>query len=356
MYLLFVFASLLESFEILCRREFVPSSFEEDPPFIRSKREGALDEEITVAPLSANFFCTPQHFLNFFPEPQLHRSFLPIFSVILIPSTINLNQTRPILARIIVYRYSISMEPTKSIEKQIPTRLEKRIESLVRKALYTHKIGFCSPIAVALSGGKDSLTMLYFLMKIKGYGIPDLQVHALYVDGQFSCGPAITKKHLETFCNQLDVPLHVLLPEKELANLECYSCSRQRRTLLFKKAKELGCKEIAFGHHKDDTLESLLLNLLQKGEFGSSLPKVPMHDYGITIVRPLYYVLEAEILTFAQQKGFFRLTCQCPVGATSRRRDAKHLLQALVEEFPNTKANLFHALLQYGSDKSLKNG
>ncbi len=354
MYLLFVAISLVETLLTLSRRDEELSSFEEDPPFIRSKREGALEEAITDVSLADIFFCIPQHFLNFFPEPQLHRSFLPSFSVIFIPSTINVNQTRPILARIIVYRYSISMQTTKSIEKQIPSRLEKRLESLIRKALYTHKIGLSNPFAIALSGGKDSLTMLYFLHKMKGKGIPDLQIHALFVDGQFSCGPAITKTHIQAFCHQLDVPLHILLPEKELTNLECYSCSRQRRSLLFKKAKELGCKEIAFGHHKDDTIQTLLLNLLQKGEFGSCLPKIPMHDYGITIVRPLYYVLESEILTFARQKGFFRLTCQCPVGATSRRKDAKHLLETLEQEFPNAKTNLFHALLQYGSDKALK--
>jgi len=246
------------------------------------------------------------------------------------------------------------MDLTKSTEKQTFTRLEKRLESLIRKAIYTHKICLHSPIAVALSGGKDSLTMLYFLKKISGKGIPPLNIHALYVGGQFSCGPSITKTHLESFCNQLDIPLHVLLPEKELSKLECYSCSRQRRTLLFKKAKELGCTEIAFGHHKDDTLETLLLNLLQKGEFASSLPKIPMHDYKVTIVRPLYYVLESEILSFAQQKGFFRLTCQCPVGAISKRRDVKTLLNEVEQDFPNAKTNLFHALQQYGSDKSLK--
>lgn len=246
------------------------------------------------------------------------------------------------------------MNFTKSIEKQTPTKLEKKLESLVRKALYTYKIGSSSPLAVALSGGKDSLTMLYFLKKIAGRGFLNLDMHALYVDGEFSCGPAVTKKHIEVFCKNLDIPLHILESKKKLSNLECYSCSRERRTLLFNKAKELGCKEIAFGHHKDDVLETLLLNLLHKGEFASQLAKVPMHDYGISIIRPLYYVLEREILEFAKQKGFFRLTCQCPIGAKSKRRDTKELLNHLSSLFPNAKTNLFHALQNYGSDKSLR--
>lgn len=246
------------------------------------------------------------------------------------------------------------MNFTKSIEKQTLTRLEKKLESLVRKALYAHKIGAVSPIAIALSGGKDSLTMLYMLKRISGRGFPNLEMYALYVDGEFSCGPSIAKSHIEAFCNQMDTPLITLESTKTLSNLECYSCSRERRSLIFNKAKELGCKEIAFGHHKDDVLETLLLNLLHKGEFASQLPKVPMHDYGITIVRPLYYVLEREILEFAKQKGFFRLTCQCPIGAKSKRRNVKELIKELTSSFPNAKTNLFHALKEYGSDKSLR--
>jgi len=250
--------------------------------------------------------------------------------------------------------YSIAMKTIKSEEKPSPTRLEKKLESLVRKACYDFDLAHSSPMAVALSGGKDSLTMLYFLHKIRGKGFINFDIHALYVDGQFSCGPSITKTHIQAFCDKLDIPLHILESKRTIENLECYSCSRERRSLIFNKAKELGCKEIAFGHHKDDVLETLLLNLLHKGEFASQLAKVPMHDYDITITRPLYYVLEKEILEFAKQKGFFRLTCQCPIGAKSKRLDTKKLLKRLTEEFPNAKTNLFHALKEYGSDKSLR--
>lgn len=246
------------------------------------------------------------------------------------------------------------MEFTKSIEKQSSTKLEKRLESLVRKALYDYGIGNCPPLAIALSGGKDSLTMLYLLHKISNKGFKNFNLVAIYVDGEFSCGPSIAKSHIISFCKALKVPLFPLKSSKKLDNLNCYSCSRERRSLIFNKAKELGCKEIAFGHHKDDILETLLLNLFHKGEFSSQLPKVPMHDYDITIVRPLYYILEREILSFAKQKGFFRLTCQCPIGATSKRNTTKKILEDLAIEFPHIKTNLFHALKQYGSDKSLR--
>jgi tRNA 2-thiocytidine biosynthesis protein TtcA len=245
------------------------------------------------------------------------------------------------------------MQITKSIEKQTPSKLEKKLESLLRKALYEYKIG-TPPLAIALSGGKDSLTMLYLLKKISGKGFADFNMVALYVDGEFSCGPSITKSHLKNFCEELNIPFYPLESKKTLANLECYSCSRERRTLLFNKAKELGCTEIAFGHHQDDVIETLLLNLLHIGEFSSQQAKVPMYNYGITIVRPLYYMLEKDILLFAKQKGFFRFTCQCPIGATSKRRDVKQIIKTLENIFPNTKTNLFQALIKSGSDKSIR--
>ena len=243
---------------------------------------------------------------------------------------------------------------TKCIEKPSPSKLEKKLESLTRKALYTHDICSSSPLAVALSGGKDSLTMLHFLKKISGRGFNELNIIAFYVDGTFSCGPSITKDHITSFCNDLEIPLHILSSSVDIKNLECYSCARERRSLIFRKAHELGCREIAFGHHKDDVLETLLLNLLHKGEFASQLPKVYMHNYDITIVRPLYYVSEEDIIKFAKYKNYFRYSCQCPIGKNSKRNTVKNLLNILSEDFPNTKTNLFHALQEYGSDKSLR--
>ena len=82
----------------------------------------------------------------------------------------------------------------------------------------------------------------------------------------------------------------------------------------------MGATTIAFGHHQDDSAQTLLLNLLHKAEFAGNLPKVPMHDYGITIIRPMIYVDEDSLRTFAKQYGFARITCQCPVGQKSKRK------------------------------------
>ena len=122
----------------------------------------------------------------------------------------------------------------------------------------------------------------------------------------------------------------------------------------FGAAKEHECFKIAFGHHKDDSNQTLLMNLLHKGEFAANLPKVMMHDYGVEILRPLIYAEEAKIIEFAKIYGFLKITCQCPVGQNSLRKKTKLLIQQLEKTFPNTSSNLFQASLNYGSHKAQK--
>jgi tRNA 2-thiocytidine biosynthesis protein TtcA len=93
---------------------------------------------------------------------------------------------------------------------------------------------------------------------------------------------------------------------------------------------------------------------LHKAEFAGNLPKVPMHDFDVTIIRPLIYISEAEIVEFAKMYGFARITCQCPVGQNSMRKRTKDLLKHIEEIYPNAAENLAQAAMQYGSDKATK--
>lgn len=230
----------------------------------------------------------------------------------------------------------------------------RRLESLVRKAVLKFNLLDSPRLAIALSGGKDSLALLYLLKTLSGRGFPPFELHAIHVTGKFSCGPMVTLGYLTDVCKTLDVPLSVVSSEQQMDKLECYSCSRERRRLLFSKAKELGFSTIAFGHHRDDSIETLLMNLLQKGEFAANLPKVPMIDYGVTIIRPLILISEKDIISFAKSNDFMRIVCQCPVGQKSRRKDVKNLITEMEEYFPHVRENLAHAAMNYGSDKALK--
>jgi tRNA 2-thiocytidine biosynthesis protein TtcA len=234
------------------------------------------------------------------------------------------------------------------------THLGKKLESMFRKALYQFNLlEGVNNIAVALSGGKDSLTLLYLLKAISGRGFPSLEIHAIHVSGEFSCGASISESYLKAICQELDVNFISRVSELKREDLECYSCSRIRRKLIFDAAKEVGATTIAFGHHRDDSIETLMMNLLHKAEFAGNLPKVPMHDYGITIIRPLIYIAEKDIVNFAQHYGFARIVCQCPVGQHSLRRQVKEIIDDLEQTFPNARENLSQASLKYGSDKAL---
>ncbi|NGX57886.1 MAG: tRNA 2-thiocytidine biosynthesis protein TtcA [Chlamydiae bacterium] len=231
--------------------------------------------------------------------------------------------------------------------------LGRKIESSCRKALYDYQmIDESGKMAVALSGGKDSLTLLFMLKKILGRGFPDAELFAIHVDGEFTCGAGVNKEFLKKTCDELDVPFIVCESTQRLETLECYRCSRERRSLLFEAAKSVGAHTIAFGHHRDDNAQTLMMNMLQKGEFAGMLPKITMQRYDVTIVRPLIYVSEAEIREFAMQSGFARISCQCPVGQNSRRKQVDRLLDEMDEMFPNARHNLAQASLLYGSDKA----
>lgn len=234
------------------------------------------------------------------------------------------------------------------------TQLGKKIESTIRKALFDFKLlEGAEGISVALSGGKDSITLLVMLKAILGRGFPSLPLHAIHVTGEFSCGASVQEGFLKNLCSKLDVPLLIQESTQKRETLACYRCSRERRKLIFDAAKEVGAPIVAFGHHEDDSIQTLLMNLLHKGEFAANLPKVPMHDYGVTIIRPMLYVPEKAIYEFAKLHGYARITCQCPVGQDSKRMEVKRLLKDLEHSFPNAQTNLAQAALKYGSKKAL---
>ena len=236
------------------------------------------------------------------------------------------------------------------------TKLGKELESAVRKAIFDFSLfdKKTEKIAIALSGGKDSLSLLFLLHALKNRGFTDFDLVAIHMSGEFSCGAGVDKKFLETICKELDVPLIVKESTQKRETLECYSCSRERRRLLFDAAKQEGAKVVAFGHHRDDSAQTLLLNLFHKAEFAANLPKVPMQGYGVTIIRPLIYIAEERIIEFAKQYGFARITCQCPVGQNSKRKVVDQILQDIEKQFPHVRGNLAKAGRNYGSDKALR--
>lgn len=233
------------------------------------------------------------------------------------------------------------------------TGLAKRLESAFRKALYDYKmLDGAEKVSIALSGGKDSLTLMVLLKAISGRGFPPLELHAIHVHGAYTCGAGVNQEYLKNFCDKLGVHFHLRESHQKLESLECYSCSRERRSLIFEAAKAVGAPLIAFGHHRDDHAQTVLMNLLHKGEFAGNLPKIKMIDYDVTLIRPLIYISEDEIIEFAKQQGFLRAMCGCPVGQKSMRKKVDQLLDDIESLYPNARENIAKAGLIYGSQKA----
>jgi tRNA 2-thiocytidine biosynthesis protein TtcA len=234
------------------------------------------------------------------------------------------------------------------------TALGKELESSVRRAIFDFSLLEEKPekVAIALSGGKDSLGLLYLLHAIQGRGVPPFQIYAIHVGGEFSCGAGIDENFLKAICNELKVPFIQCESKLKREELECYSCSRTRRRLIFDAAKNVGATTIAFGHHRDDSAQTLLLNLLHKAEFAANLPKIFMQRFGVTIIRPLIYIAEEHLREFAKHYGFSRITCQCPVGQNSKRKVVDQLIRQIEEHFPLARHHLAQAGLNYGSTKA----
>jgi tRNA 2-thiocytidine biosynthesis protein TtcA len=232
------------------------------------------------------------------------------------------------------------------------SKLGKTLESAVRKALFGYQMleGMTTPLAIALSGGKDSLSLLFLLKAIVGKGMPNIPIIAIHIRQKSSCGAHISPKFLEMICQDLSVPLTIQTSDH--TKLDCYACSRERRKLLFSTAHQLGSRHIAFGHHKDDIIQTLLLNMLHKGECATILPKTLMIHYDMTILRPLFYIFEKDLISFAKYYEFYRITCDCPRGQYSKRNTTKQLIKAMEASFPNARQNLFYTAQNYGSQKA----
>lgn len=243
---------------------------------------------------------------------------------------------------------------SKSFSKPICQK-DKKIESLIRKALHAFEMldQGEETLGIALSGGKDSLTLASMLAYISGKGFAKFKLHAFMVVGPFSCGPAVQVSQAQKLCRDLDIAL-TLIDSGQNRLTNCYTCSRSRRSLIFRAAKKLAIEKVAFGHHMDDSIETLLMNMLHKAEFCANLPKIHMHKFNITILRPLIYISEKEIIAFAKRHGFLKILCQCPVGARSKRREMKDLIDTIQESYPNARQNLSLLAHKYGDIKAMK--
>lgn len=227
------------------------------------------------------------------------------------------------------------------------------ISKKIGKALYDHRmIDEGDRILVAVSGGKDSMTLLYHLLQKRSRLPIRYSVGAVHVQTDFcTCGRKSgmyeVLKSWSIECAVLDVPVIARLrPGKKM---NCYWCSGQRRMELLKYASEHGYTKIALGHHLDDILETLLMNMAYKSELATMLPVMKYDKYPHTVIRPLALVKEREIIEFAKTVGIHNLVCTCPYGMSSKRRIIKEKLDYLTKDAEYMKDNILNSLSNINS-------
>lgn len=231
------------------------------------------------------------------------------------------------------------------------TRLEKRLLSLVAKA--SADFGLLEPndrVMVAVSGGKDSHSLLYLLREVQRRAPFPLSLVAVNLDqGQ----PGFPRHVLpEYFAKEgyehriVSEDTYTIVKDKvPEGKTYCSLCSRLRRGVLYNVAVEMGATKIALGHHRDDVIETLLLNLLYSGQMKAMPPRLRSDDGRNVVIRPLVYCAEVDIAAFAAERGFPIVPCDlCGSQDNLQRKRVKELLTGLNAENHNVRSNVFAAL------------
>lgn len=207
-----------------------------------------------------------------------------------------------------------------TIERSIITKYRKDLWKKFIKAIKEHElIKEGDKIAVAISGGKDSLLMAKLFQELKCHGKDNFELEFIAMDPGYHDS---IKQLLVENCNYLNIPVHIFnsnifdIVDNMAKDYPCYLCARMRRGALYEKAQELGCNKLALGHHFNDVIETTMLNLLYTGNFSTMLPKLKAQNFkGLELIRPMYYIEEATIIDFCNYSGIWPLNCACMVAA-----------------------------------------
>lgn len=205
-------------------------------------------------------------------------------------------------------------------------------------------------IAVGISGGKDSLALLYALSGLRSFYPKKFQIIAVTADLGFG---NFDLTAIEKLCRDLNVEYHILktdiaqiLKEKIHKGTYCAMCAKLRKGAINSFAKEKGCNKIAYAHHQDDMIETMMLSLLYEGQFFSFAPVMHYKEAALTVIRPLIYIPEADIIGFRNK---YELPCvknPCPNDGITRREYVKNLVRQIQKENPGAKAKMFNAIMK----------
>ncbi|AOT72587.1 tRNA 2-thiocytidine biosynthesis TtcA family protein [Geosporobacter ferrireducens] len=242
-------------------------------------------------------------------------------------------------------------KPLDQIERIIITKYRKHIWSKFIKALKDYElIADGDKIAVAISGGKDSMLMAKLFQELKRHGKDNFSLEFIVMDPGYHSD---IKRLMMDNCQYLNIPIHIFdsgifhIVDNIAKDYPCYMCAKMRRGALYKRAQALGCNKLALGHHFNDVIETTMLNMLYTGSFKTMLPKLHSSNHkGLELIRPMYYIEERHIEQFTQESGIWPLNCACMVAAKktgNKRYEIKSLIQELKKNFKDVDKSIFNA-------------
>lgn len=226
----------------------------------------------------------------------------------------------------------------------------QRLLSYTRKAVDEYQmIQEGDHIAVGISGGKDSLTLLHALNGLRRFYPHRFELSAITVNLGYE---EFDTSKISRLCEELCVPYKVidtqiariLFEERKEAN-PCSLCAKMRKGALNEAAKEMGCNKIAYAHHKDDIIETMILSLIFEGRFQSFSPKTYLDRMDLTVIRPMMFVDEADVIGFQNKYNLPVAKSRCPIDGYTKREYAKSLVKQIDRENRGAKERMFTAIL-----------
>lgn len=233
---------------------------------------------------------------------------------------------------------------------------QQQLLSYTRRAIDDYEmIAEGDKIAIGISGGKDSLTLLCAMKGLMRFYPKSFTIHAITVDLGFD---NLNLDRIIKLCKELDVPYSIVRTEIAKIVFEerketnpCSLCAKMRKGALNEEIKKLGCNKVAYAHHKDDVVETMLLSLIYEGRFHTFSPKTYLDRMDLTVIRPLMYVNEMDVLGYVKQNQLPVAKSPCPADGHTKREYVKQLLKQLTKENPGVKERMFAAIVN-GNIKS----
>jgi tRNA 2-thiocytidine biosynthesis protein TtcA len=247
------------------------------------------------------------------------------------------------------------------IERSLITTYRKVIWSKFIKAIKDYKlVSEGDKIAVAISGGKDSLVMAKLFQELQLHGKVKFELEYIAMDPGYHDD---IRELLINNCKHLNIPVKIFessvfhIIDNIARDYPCYMCAKMRRGALYAKAEELGCNKLSLGHHFNDVIETTMLNVFCSGNFKTMLPKLKSQNFDkMELIRPLYYIEEKSIEDFTQNSGIWPLNCACMVAAKkigNKRSEIKGLIKELQKNFNNVDRSIFRAAQNVNIDSIL---